>query len=350
MDHPYLLATGSQKAATILYVFLRYLGLLFFPYPLTYDYSFRQIPYRTLADPAVLTSLLIHLGLLTFVVIRWRKKDLVSWCILFYFATLLLVSNLFFNIGAPLAERFLYQASVPFVIGLSEILRRRLPVAGPALLPVKIALAVVVLSWLMLGGAWLMQRNQHWRNDETLFLHDVKISKNSARANTYAGIALIRLGDRSLSSEYKTETARQALNYFNTSLKIKNDYLPTLLNMGVAYSRLDSGEAAERTWNEARKLDPQNATLLSYNDYLFEFFYREGMNRGGNGNYPAAVVNLEKAVAYKPGNADGWYNLGGAYYTIKNYDGAKKAWLKALEINPQMEPAKQGLRALPPDQ
>lgn len=36
---------------------------------------------------------------------------------------LMLVSNLAFNIGAPLGERFLFQASVPFSIGCVEIAR-----------------------------------------------------------------------------------------------------------------------------------------------------------------------------------------------------------------------------------
>ncbi|HZG00987.1 MAG TPA: hypothetical protein VEY71_08290, partial [Chitinophagales bacterium] len=44
MDNPYLLASTDEKYATIAVVFLHYLRLLFFPHPLTYDYSYNQIP------------------------------------------------------------------------------------------------------------------------------------------------------------------------------------------------------------------------------------------------------------------------------------------------------------------
>ncbi|MFI5135674.1 MAG: tetratricopeptide repeat protein [Chitinophagales bacterium] len=347
MDNPYVLATASEKFATIVYVMLLYLQLMLFPYPLTYDYSYHQMPYRQWNDPAVIFSFFIYLLLGLFALWSFRKKDLISWCIIFFFGTLFLVSNLLFNIGAPLADRFLYQASIPFLIAFTELFRRifsQQKVSSAIQKTIVISFLVIVI---ILSSYQIFIRNQDWKTDQTLFLHDVKISSTSARANTYAGVALVRLCDAAPDTATKRKDAREALVYFKRSLQIKNDYLPTLLNMGVAYSRIDSSDAAENAWNRARAIDPNDPNLKGYDDYLYQIYFTKGMLAGKVKNYNAAISLLEKAVNYEPTNADGWYNLGGAYFTVNNFEKAKECWEKTLQINPNYSQAKQGLTALP---
>jgi tetratricopeptide (TPR) repeat protein len=345
MDNPYVLATTSQKMATILFVGLMYLKLLFYPYPLTYDYSFHQIPYHDFSDGLVIFSLAIYAALGFIALWLLRKKDVISWCIFFFFGSLFIISNLLFNIGAPMAERFLYQASLPFIIAITELVRRFFAVQKQSQLQ-----RTALISFLIVGTALssfeIINRNEDWKSDETLFLHDVKTSLQSARANTYAGIALVRLCDASKDPNEKKEKATEAIGYFKKSLQIKSDYLPTLLNMGVAYSRIDSGDSAEKVWNLARTIEPDNSTLKGYDDYLSQFFFRSGMQKGGKGNYDEAIIDLEKAAKYNPSNADTWYNLGGAYFTVKNYSKAEECWKKTLQLNPNYKQAQQGLQAL----
>lgn len=346
MDNPYVLATDAQKYATVLFVFLKYLLLLFFPHPLTYDYSYHQIPYRDFGDPAVLLSLLIYLFAGVYALIRLRKKDIFSWCIFFFFGTLFIVSNVFVNVGAPMAERFLYQASVPFLIAIVEL-------AGRILLLFKIPKAVsltglsILLTVILIAGSYAtITRNADWKSDETLFLHDVKISSNSARANTYAGVALIRLSDERKDSSEKKIHAMKSLDYFRKAQVIKPDYIPTLINMGVAYSRLDSIDAAETAWNKLRSIEPDNSNLKQYDEFLFQSFYFRGLDEGRQKNFFASVIDLEKAVKYKPYDANAWYNLGGAYFSVKNFARARMAWEKALQIDSDLVQAQQGLSAI----
>lgn len=346
MDNPYVLATATQKYATILFVFLKYLLLLFFPHPLSYDYSYHQIPYRDFSNPAVWLSFVIYFSLGIYALIGLRKKDMLSWCIIFFFGTLFLVSNVFFNVGAPMAERFLYQASVPFLIVIVESAQRI-----PPLLKIPKAVSLsglsILLTFILIAGSYAtITRNEDWKSDDTLFLHDVKISPNSARANTYAGVALVRISDERKDSLEKKSQALKSLDYFRKALTIKPDYVPTLMNMGVAYSRIDSADAAEAVWNKVRRIEPNNSNLKQYDEYLFQSFYYRGLLEGRQKNFFASVIDLEKAVKYKPGNADGWYNLGGAYFSVKNFDGARSAWEKALQINPDLFQAQQGLKAI----
>ena len=345
MDNPYLMATTVQKTATILFVFLQYLRLLIFPYPLSYDYSFNQIPYQQLTNPQVATSMLLVAALLIVLFRSLKSKNLIGWNILFFFGTFVLVSNLFFNVGAPMAERFMYQASVPFLIAV--VLAGRSIHARLKNVSVTSPVFLLLLSAIFISASYAtIARNAEWKTDDSLFLHDVKTVPNSARANTYAGVALVRISDSVKDSAEKTKNILAALGYFRVARSIEADYLPTLLNMGVAYSRIDSPEAAEAVWNIARTKEPLNPTFKTYDEYLSQTYYRRGLKSGAEKNYASAIRDLEKSVQYDATNANGWYNLGGAYYSVQDYSHAKTAWEKALQLNPDLPQAQQGLNAI----
>ena len=78
MDNPYLHATFLQKLATISFVQLKYLGLILFPYQLSYDYSFNQIPLVGFTNPFSLMSIIIHIALLTYAIKVFKKNKIES--------------------------------------------------------------------------------------------------------------------------------------------------------------------------------------------------------------------------------------------------------------------------------
>ncbi len=346
MDNPYVLATAAEKYATIFYVLFRYVQLLFWPHPLTYDYSYNQIAYQDFSSAYVWLSLLLHFLLLALMITGWKKKDIVSWCLLFYLSGMFIVSNLLINIGAPMAERFLFQATVPFSILMTEAGRRSwLRWKTTDAIKVSVAL-VLLLPVVALSSFTVIGRNTIWKSNETLFLHDVTISSKSARANTYAGVSMIKLCDEATSDTTKRIFAQQAIDYFKVAESIKKNYITTLLNMGVAYSRLDSVEAAEEAWSRARIVDPHNSNFIAYDKYLGEIYYQLGMQSAGKKELTNCITYLEKAVKYAPGNATAWYNLGGAYFTTGQMVKAKSCWQQTLKLDPKQQDAANGLRAL----
>jgi tetratricopeptide (TPR) repeat protein len=72
------------------------------------------------------------------------------------------------------------------------------------------------------------------------------------------------------------------------------------------------------------------------------------MEDGKVNNAPAAIIALKKGLMADNTNPDLWYNIGGAYFTIKQWDSARYAWNAAIQLKPDYELAKKGLAALPP--
>ena len=346
MDNPYLLATTAERIGTILHVFGKYLLLLLWPHPLTYDYSYAQIAYRTPGDPAAWLPGLVLLALLATLVHALRHRDALAWCIAFFLLTWGLVSGLLFNIGAPMAERFMYQASLPFLVGLviagDRALNKWNTSARTDQRTVPLATAGLVIAGAL--GTW--QRLPDWKDNDTLLLHDVAVSTGSARANTYAGIAAIHRCDAARNIQEKSQWAQQAITWFKAAEAIKPDYVPIWLNMGVAWERLDSLEQAEAAWEKVRAREPDNPLLRTYDAHLFRTYYTRGLQAGTARDLPVAMRFLDKAVRYGPGEADAWYNLGGACFTAGDTARSRAAWTETLRIDPAHAGALLGLAAL----
>ncbi|MBK9760018.1 MAG: DUF1736 domain-containing protein [Flavobacteriales bacterium] len=195
MDNPYLLATAPEKIATILFVFLKYIGLLLVPHPLTFDYSFNQIPYRGFGDPWVIASIIVLLGMLLVVVRGFWKKDVLAWCVVFFLATVMLVSGLFFNIRA--------HGGTFHVPGFRSV-HHRLGGVWPSFVgqfsnacdPHRSGRHHCIGRACTLGfsiqNRYAQQSLAHKRRSVPA---RSTTSANSARANTYAGIAWIHLCD-----------------------------------------------------------------------------------------------------------------------------------------------------------
>jgi len=168
---------------------------------------------------------------------------------------------------------------------------------------------------------------------------------NSVRTRTFAGIALIHKSDAA-PPEQRRGLAWEAIEQFQVADSMHSTYLPTLLNMGLAYYRLDSVETAERCWDRVRVIDAKDPKLMQLEAFLFDRFYKEGLIAGTEKKLADAIALLRKAVKYGPNNADAWYNLGGVYYTSGDRDQARVAWGKALSLKPDHLNARQGMAAL----
>lgn len=340
LNNPFVDATSAQHYATIFLTWLLYFKLLIFPLHLSYDYNYNQIPLTDFSNPLVLLSITIHLGLFVIAIYYFRKKPVYSYSILFYFITFSVVSNLFFNTGTPLAERFVFIPGIGFCLAVSTLVINALEKIK---LP-KTSSILLLLSVLSLFSIRNIYRCRDWKDNNSLFLADVNQTPNSAKSQLNAGIACLNLATESTGAE-KEKWIDQSFAYLQKGISIYPNKIDGYINIGVAYSWKNDFENAELWWNMARALDPVSTELITPNKVLANHYFKKGMQLGVEKNYTASIGTMIHALQYDSSNAEILFNLGGAYFTIKNSDSAVYYFEKTLLLSPGYPNATEGLNA-----
>jgi tetratricopeptide (TPR) repeat protein len=369
MNNPFIKIAGNsyvpfsfgEKAATIVYTLGKYIGLLLFPHPLTHDYYPRHIDIMTFGNWKVILSLIAYLGLGAYAIMTIRKKSIISFCILYFFITLSIVSNIVFPIGTNMSERFMFMPSLGFCVLLAYLLFNYL---GQK----KEKTMVVLASILLLGyGIKTVTRNNVWKNDFTLFTTDVKTSRNSAKVLNAAGGALVTESAKPENASQKIEMLDKAIPYLTKALEIHPNYKNAALLLGNAYFYKSDFDAAIKSYERAlaiapeykeaiknlaiayrdggRKAGEQEGNLEKAKNYLLRSIqlvdtdadaYRLlGITYGMAGEHPQAIKYFTKVTEMLPDNASAFVNLGKAYQYYGDDEASRISFQKAIQLDPK---------------
>ncbi len=362
MNNSFLGMTLSQRFATVFYTLLLYVKLLIFPHPLTYDYYPYHVPIMNWTDIWPIIAIIIYLGIGIYAIIGLKKKKIFSYGILFYLIALSPMSNIFFPIGVFMNERFVYAASIGFIIILAYMITNKLPnwVKGKNVI---VAACMVIM---VLYSIKTISRNRVWKNDFTLFTNDVKISQNSAKSNTSAGGILIEEAIKPKNKNVRVEYLDQAIFYLKRAIKIHPKYSDAYLLLGNAqWERYHSIDSTFKYYNEILKRSPKfdlvysnifetgmktvfdrseqaddNVEILyqleKYNPGNFHINYYLGRIYGRyKNNLEISIHYLEKAASINPNSLAVYKDLGVAYGIFKNYEKSAEALYKAIELDQQ---------------
>ena len=346
LNNPFIYATTTQKWASKIYILDNYLKLLFFPHPLSSDYSYSQISYKTFGNPGVWLSIIVHLGIAVSTVMLLKRKHFLAFAGLFYLLHLMLVCNLVMDIGATMGERLIYHSSFGFAMAIAFLMLAPIKRWIPAIKTKKIVLIALLVVITIFCGFKTMERNAIWRNDITLFITDVETVPNSVLANGNAGARYIDLSEKPENKDRETEFVNKAIVHLEKAIAIHPKYVNGYLNLGIAYYKQKDYIKTEAAWKKAEQLYPHHPLLKTYYPTLAIAYLNKARELGPN-KAAEAIAQIGKALEFDPNNAEIWYNLGGAYFTIKEFDKAKQAWLRTLELNPNHPDVRNGLAALP---
>jgi len=235
MNNPYLEMDTGQKYATIFYTLLLYIKLLFIPHPLTFDYYPYHIPIVELSDWRFIVSLGVYIAMGVFALVKLKQKSVYSYAIIFFLATLSIVSNLFFPIGVFMNERFVYISSIAWCLVVAHFMVKDLPkwISDPRThqKALKYGLGIIVL----LFSIKTITRNPVWENDFSLFQNDVKISQNSAKGNVTAGGSLQEAADAERDPQKQKQMYKQSIQYLERAIEIYPNYVDAMLLLGNGY-------------------------------------------------------------------------------------------------------------------
>lgn len=348
LNNPFLLAKGTQVIGTKIYVWLKYLMLLFFPAVLSSDYSYNSIPYRDIMSWETLLSLAIYITLAIFTYKLFRKKHPVAWGLMFFFANFLMICNLLFDIGATMGERLIFHSSLGWAVCVAWLFTETGRKYFTNIRTYKMILWAALLVITGLFGWRTITRNAIWKNDITLFTNDVLTMPNSVLCLGNAGARWIDLSERPANKAHEKEYLDKAIGYLNHALELHPKYVNGYLNLGLAYFKLRDYNKAEEIWGKAYQLYPSNPYLGMYYRVLSNVYIQQAFADAKANNVQNAAYWFERASKIYPQDPEIWYNLGGTAFTLKDYAKAKMAFEKCLQLNPNHTQAKTGLANIKP--
>jgi tetratricopeptide (TPR) repeat protein len=319
-------ANYGEKLATALFIQLKYLQLLIFPHPLSYDYSYNQIPIIDFTNPKGLLSLLVFIGLSAFALIKLPKKNIYAYSILFYFALVVLTSNLLVDIGATMAERFVYSASLGFCIALVFGVLRLLKVdtANMTMASAKTPMAVFAIIAL-LYSVKTVARNEAWSSNLALYETGIETADNSWRAHNLLGVEYTKMISAEKDPKAKYDLFRKSVYHFDRSLEILPGSPEVMLLKGYAYDFMGGhDDSAVLAYSATLKMDT-NSQQAANN--LGAVYLRQG-------KFAEAISILSRVVAKDPNYTEGMVNLAASYGNSGNFKESINYYERAYKINP----------------
>jgi tetratricopeptide (TPR) repeat protein len=269
-----------EKFATIARVQWLYIQKLFYPHPLVHQYGAWQIELAGFKNWDVWFSIIIHLLLITFVIMRIRKKCPVAMGILFYLVTVSIYTNIIYLMPDTMAERFLFLPSVGFcvalVFGLYQLGDKWLPknaiaFTGIVLLPVMIFFAQKTWS-----------RSKDWKDNYTLTANTIPFAPNNAVINAQYGAELKK---KLYSYPDEFDNHADVLNkiefHFKRAVELYADFYSANSDLGVFYIEQRRINDAFPYLRKATELNPEKWINHYYLSLIY--FEREEYFKAMNG-------------------------------------------------------------------
>jgi protein O-mannosyl-transferase len=263
--------TLIQRWMTSGRVLIQYLRLLFTPIWVTGDYDFNSIPVAGIGDWDAWLGLGLACGCIIAACIFVKRKRAVSLGILFFFITLLPVSNWIMPIALLMAERFLYTPAFGFAL-----------LAGMAWVAIRdgrsrrlIAAGVVSIAVLL-----CISHNYIWQDTLTFHENAVRLAPENARARLGYGFALLRI-----------DKVQEARAQFEAGLRILPRSAPLLAGLAGTMMRIDGHcDRVRPLLVEALAIDPGQWHSLWV---LGDCFLMEGKTEQAEQSYRLAIQNSE---------------------------------------------------------
>lgn len=366
LNNPFINTSKANEIATVLLTWGIYLRLLVFPHPLTHDYYPWQMEISSFANPFVWLIVVACIVLLVFALRGVKKKSIFSYATLFFVITFSITSNLLFNLGTFMNERFVFIPSLGFTLllgyGFYQLLNSRQNFLQ------KLSMGVFLMLFL-LCGVKTISRNLVWKDDFTLFLTDVKTSNNSIKCNISAGGSCYQIWRKS----HKDRDKKNAYMYLNKALSLDPNALNAHLLMGDLMFYDEDYTGSYEHYRMASLIDPSNAIAqknmeIAHNQMLANEYeeatkmVNEGramealayinqkiaenpnslvaLNVKGNvlgrglARYDEAIAIYKQIIAQDSTFASAWENMGIAYAISGRVEQAESCLLKAHELLP----------------
>lgn len=344
----------TTKIATGFTIFARYIVKSIYPYTMSYDYSFNQIPCVTVSSFSFVASLLL-IGMVLGLAYFFRSKNsLISLGILFFLITIFIATNIVVLIGTTMGDRLLYAPVLGIIIATVFLLFHlsKNTELKTFYNPSVYFLSVVVV----LFSFKTLNRNKVWKSNTTLFTEDLTNSPNSARVNfNYATVFFNQLPS---DVELQKQQLPFIIDSYKKALVIDPNDKGALTNLGVCYYKMKDYKTSINYTKQALTLTKTDYSLQSnladayfrnnnfdeaisiykeliQNNYILENTYNYyGAALFNKKNYSKAIIDFKEGIKQNSSSIELWMNYGNTLAASGNLKEAITAFEKVHELNP----------------
>jgi tetratricopeptide (TPR) repeat protein len=300
----------SELTATKAVILFYFWKLLLWPDPLSWDYSFNQIPLSSWSEILPWASVIVYLlALLSSFLLR-NRRPAISWGLLFFLLLIVPTSNIFFLNGTTFAERFLFLPSLGAILALVAFVAgftKNGVEARPAMTEKSILLIMLICG---LGWTASYSRNKDWKDNYTLFESGIRNAPNSSRVQMGFATELMNKSEKSMVQQERLDLIRQSQDGFKRALEIWPENAVAAYKLGlISYITGDTNSAAAY----------YKQSLQSRPDYVFSLVNLASIYAARQ-QFDSARVHLEKAFAVDSLNDMVLTNLTVVQYNRRAFD------------------------------
>jgi hypothetical protein len=339
--NPYKFASVPEKWASKIAIWIKYIYLFFFPHPLLVDYSYKTIPYSNFFSFSVWLSILFYSLTIISTIITFFKRSVWFLPLIIFIGFFIPVANVFIDIGATMGERLFFHSSLGFCMLLSMIIfyaldKFNLKSSGKiiTILILILSLPLIVLS---------VNRNPDWKNNNTLFLHDVNYAPDNINILSGAGVACYDLSAITKDLNIRNSWIKKANAYYDHSLSIIPDQFPVYYNKSVNFLSIGELDSALNCIEKVLKIAPNAPNAQAVKQKISNRFMYNGVSSYEKGDRKKGMELLLKSISINKKNDRAWNNLGKVLLDQGAKDKALTCYTTALQINPENKIAKDAI-------
>lgn len=365
-ENPLHFSVGlTAQIFTGIYLIYLYVKLLLFPHPLVFYYGYNMIEIQTAFSWQIILILAVIILVIYYGISATRKNPVLIFGLLFFLISLSVYLNFLFPVNGIFAERFVFIASMGFVLFAGGIINKTVLKSPPESRKYKVIqkrwLILITVICVVLSVA-TFNRNSHWRTYKSLLSHDISYLGNSAKAQSdYANLLLKELKD-TIDKGYKpaSEDIAYIDKYFLRSTEIDSGFYSSYNNIGLLKMQFSGEYAGSVKWFEKALKIKENYTEASYNlayCYLtfltdtqnaYKYFLMTYNNDSTHIHAASQLANLcfsrkkiaeaimlnKKIIASDSDSDIPYINTGNYFLALKDTARAVLWWEKAIVKNP----------------
>jgi tetratricopeptide (TPR) repeat protein len=202
---------------------------------------------------------------------------------------------------------------------------------------VKIATVLLILVAISFAGYYMFNKYKVTKESVAVNRLEPTIA-DLVRQKPRDPFLRIALGETYLARGQNKKAAHQ----FKQALKIESENQRAIVDLGIAYMRMDKDEEALKWFNKELRLT-EDTDFQNMNDFREQALFYSAVVLHKMGRLDEAIKNLKEALVIRRASSDTYFLLGRAYLDKREYAEAIKYFKQTLRLDPKFSDAFYGM-------